>query len=296
MQHLNETTKRFIDSCSENNSLERIRHIQQDLWIGYKDALQVLDKMDEMILHPRNHRMKSMLVIGTTNNGKTAILNRFKEMHRHHIGEDMELNYPSIFLQMPYNVDERSFLNSILEAMYQPFKYNGRVENTLRSALQSMAALQVKLLVIDEVQHIIGMNYKKQRVFLHMLKYISNHLRLPMVCFGTEEALNVFSSDPQLHNRFRQMVLPQWIANNDFRRLLISFEQVLPLLKPSGLDSKELAFQIYQKTNGTIGEISDVLKLSAIEAIKSGTECISKETIEKIDFISGKGLQGELAA
>lgn len=109
-----------------------------------------------------------------------------------------------------------------------------------------------------------------------------------MAAFGTEEAANVFWSDPQLRNRFKKVYLPKWEPNDDFRRLLLSVEQLLPLREPSGLSDEEMAMYIYSKTNGTIGEVNILLRNSAIFALKSGKEKITRSIIEEINFESSK--------
>ncbi|MFN7611272.1 MAG: TniB family NTP-binding protein, partial [bacterium] len=120
------------------------------------------------------------------------------------------------------------------------------------------------------------------------MKYISNEISLPMVAFGTDEAINVFSSDPQLKNRFKKVYLPAWEPNADFQRLLMSVVQLLPLKEPSGLSQEEMAYFIYSKTNGTIGEVNTLIRSSAILALKSGQEKITREVIESLNFESSK--------
>lgn len=286
MEHLNEETKNFL--LSEPDEKTRIEFIQKDTWITYPVAKDILQQMDDMLNYPRNNRMRSLLVIGTTDNGKTSILHRFKELHPFRITERDEVTLPVVFLQLNHNVDERGFINSLMRAMSQPYRLNGKIDNSMSDLLLAMTDLQCKLLVIDEAQHITNVNFKKQRLFLGLIKYISTELKLPIVAFGTEEALNAFSSDPQLDNRFKTVAIPRWEANDDMLRLLVSFEKKIPLKKASALHDGELALQIFSKTNGTIGEISNVLKLSAIEAVKSGEEKITKKIVDKIKFDSAK--------
>ena len=50
-------------------------------------------------------------------------------------------------------------------------------------------------------------------------------------------------------------------------RLLTSFEALLPLKKPSNLVEDRIAMKILSLSEGTIGEISTILKKSAIQAI-----------------------------
>lgn len=53
----------------------------------------------------------------------------------------------------------------------------------------------------------------------------------------------------------------------EYLRLLTSFEALLPLKKPSNLVEDRIAMKILSLSEGTIGEISTILKKSAIQAI-----------------------------
>jgi hypothetical protein len=60
---------------------ERIEHIRRPRWIGYTRAKQLLDKLDDLLTHPKTHRMPNLLIIGDTNAGKTMLANRFVQLH-----------------------------------------------------------------------------------------------------------------------------------------------------------------------------------------------------------------------
>jgi hypothetical protein len=120
------------------------------------------------------------------------------------------------------------------------------------------------------------------------MKYISNEISLPMVAFGTAEAINVFKADEQLNNRFKKVYLKKWELDEDFIRLLMSVEKLIPLFEPSGLRDEELATLIHSRTNGTIGEIVTLIRYAAIDAIKSGAEKITAQIVQGVSFESVK--------
>jgi Bacterial TniB protein len=47
------------------------------------------------------------------------------------------------------------------------------------------------MLMIDEIHNIISGSVSRQRQFLNVLKYLSNDLQIPLVTFGTQDALRV---------------------------------------------------------------------------------------------------------
>ena len=61
---------------------DRIERIRRPRWIGYTRAKQLLDKLDDLLTHPKTHRMPNLLIVGDTNAGKTMLANRFVQLHR----------------------------------------------------------------------------------------------------------------------------------------------------------------------------------------------------------------------
>jgi hypothetical protein len=70
-----------------------------------------------------------------------------------------------------------------------------------------------------------------------------------------------------------------WELNQDFQRLLASFEQVLPLKQPSRLRQPELASMLHAISGGNIGDLRRLLVDCATEAILSGAERIDKKLV-----------------
>jgi len=87
------------------------------------------------------------------------------------------------------------------------------------------------MLVIDEVHSLLASSYRQQRILLNTLRFLANELQLVLVCAGTADAKRALLTDEQLADRFEAVELPPWHNDNDFRRLLASFQAILPLRK-----------------------------------------------------------------
>lgn len=284
MKHLHPKTEEFINSCSE---LERINHLKKPKWIGYTGAKEVHKKLEELRNYPTNLRMPNILLIGDSNNGKTAMLNRFAMMNSSYVeAETQELFLPVLMVQAPPEPDEKRFYNVILDSLHSPYKISEKAELRQQRVIHLLQKLSVKLLIIDEIHHLLAGTLSKQRLFLNVIKYLSNELKISLVCAGTREAFNAIQTDPQLANRFEPRVLSKWKNDEEYLRLLSSFERILPLKKPSYLIESSIASAILSKSEGLLGEISRILELSAILAIESGVENITKNIINNIDYIS----------
>ena len=126
----------------------------------------------------------------------------------------------------------------------------------------------------------------KQKRFLNALRYLANELRISIVCLGTEEMMRVIRSVSSVENRFPPVVLPQWHIDNEFRKLLASFEKIIPLKYPSDLqDSTTVTAKLLTRSEGTIGELKTLLAAAATEAMRSGTERLTEEIIDGCNYV-----------
>lgn len=280
-EHLNKSAREALLLPQE----ERIERILSERWIGYTKAKQILEKLEFLRKHPKVHRMPNLLIVGDTNNGKTMIINRFYQKHPAIENEDGTENIlPVMMLQCPSTPDEGRFYDTILEKLFAPYKPSDRPQKKQFQAIHLLTQLQTKVLVLDEIHHIIAGSLAKQRHFLNTIKYLGNEMKIPIIGAGTREAFHAIQTDPQLSNRFEPMFLTRWEMNTEFLRLLASFEQMIPLKLPSELADEKIAMKLLSMCEGLIGELSNILCNTAILAVENGKERITPELLDSIDW------------
>lgn len=283
MEHLNKQTQSLILKSNE----ERIIAAKQFKWIGHTKAISIIKDMENLMNYPKSSRMPNILLVGDSNNGKTALIKKFENKHTPYLSKEKSLLCaPVVLFQMPPEPDERRFYNAILERLYAPYKTSEKLEVRQSRVKNLLIKLNVKLLIIDEIHHILAGTPTKQRKFLNVLKYISNELNIPLVCAGTSDAFNAIQSDPQTANRFHPKILNRWQFDTEYKRLLVSFERQMPLKHASHLQETNIARKILAMSEGLIGEVSKILELSTILAIESGIEKVVPNILQNIDYIS----------
>jgi type II secretory pathway predicted ATPase ExeA len=283
MEHLNPAIREIVLLGQK----ERIQRIRAERWIGYTRSKEILDKMEDLLDYPSSHRMPNLLLVGETNNGKTALVNRFLSRHQAYIKQEIEgVKAPVIMIQAPPIPDEKRLYDSILKKVFAPFRVNDRVEKKQLQVIQILTRMELKVLIIDEIHHLLSGSLSKQRSFRNVLKYLANELQISLVCVGIADAFNAIQTDPQLANRFEPTVLHKWRMDEEYLRLLASYESLLPLRKPSDLTEDTLALKILSMSEGTIGEITAILRTAAISAIMSGKECITAKLLEELKWLS----------
>ncbi|MBU6430379.1 MAG: TniB family NTP-binding protein, partial [Cyanobacteria bacterium REEB65] len=86
----------------ERPDSERIAYIRSPRWIGYTKAQDILGRLEDLLAHPKSHRMPNLLVVGDTNNGKTMLVKRFCSKHKPDDNPKGEAAVvPVLFMQAP---------------------------------------------------------------------------------------------------------------------------------------------------------------------------------------------------
>jgi type II secretory pathway predicted ATPase ExeA len=261
---------------------ERIAHIQKPIWIGHPRAKALLDRLEALLIHPKTHRMPNLLIVGESNSGKTMLVKQFQRLHKPSDNPEGEAaTVPVLYIQAPPVPDEGRFYGAILEQLFVPYGVADRVDKKQAQAIRVMKGVGLRVLIIDEIQHILAGALNRQRVFLNVIKYLSNELQIPIVGVGIPDAFRAIQTDLQLANRFDHEVLRAWGNDIEFRRFLATLERIIPLRNPSGLIEESLANRIYAMTDGLIGEVTNLLTEAALVAIKSGREKIDKGVLDQ---------------
>jgi hypothetical protein len=129
---------------------ERIAKIRGGRWIRYPLADRIGAKLEELLLQPKTHRMPNLLIVGETNNGKTAMLSRFVRQHPPQEGDgEMASCIPVIAMEAPPVPDERRFYAEILRQVFAPFRASKSAGQLQYEVLRLLATVEVKLLIID---------------------------------------------------------------------------------------------------------------------------------------------------
>lgn len=279
LSHLTEPAQRV----ARLPAAERLRHVRADRWIGYTLANHALDRLETLLAWPVRQRMPNLLLVGSTNNGKSMIIEKFRRTHPPVSHPDRE-EIPVLVVQMPSEPSVLRFYVALLAAMGAPLRPRQRLAELERLALTLLRAVGVRMLVIDELHNVLAGQGNTRREFLNLIRFLGNELRIPLVGVGTREAYLAVRSDDQLENRFEPLVLPLWQADDEAYALLASFAASLPLRRRSTIATPDTARYLLTRSEGTIGELAGLLTDAAVAAIDSGEEAINQRTLLLADY------------
>lgn len=216
--------------------------------------------------------------------GKTKVLKKFMRDHPAIPNSKTGINgVPIVVMQMPPEPDEKSFYLQLLHALNAPTRYSHTVYQLRQIVSDLLTFTQTRMIIIDEVHTLLASSYRQQRILLNTLRFLANELRLSLVCAGTADAKRALLTDQQLADRFEAIELPPWRNDNDFKRLLASFQALLPLRKRSDLSIIEIRQEILRRTEGITVRIVRLLEHLAIHSIHSGVEAITLECFTVLD-------------
>lgn len=241
---------------------DRLKRIRAERWIGYPKAVEALDKLETLLAWPIKQRMPNLLIIGPTNNGKSMIIEKFRRAHPIIPGLDSD-KIPIVTVQMPSDPSIHRFYAALLAAIGAPIPLRRRLAEMEQHVLGLLRAVNIRMLIIDELHNLLSGSNKQQREFLNLLRFLGNELHVPLVGVGTKDAYLAIRTDDQLENRFEPLTLPLWQEGKNFESLLASFVAVLPLRRPSLIANADMTRYLLARTEGTIGEIAQLLMAAA---------------------------------
>lgn len=163
-----------------------------------------------------------------------------------------------IATQMPPVPVIRSLYGEIVRSINVHARPSLRLHELENTAIEMLMHAAPRMLIIDEIQHLLSCTSREQRAALNAIKYLANQLRMSSVAAGTHEALHVMRFDPHIVSRFEQMELPIWTESEELRRFVAGYLALLPIKKmPKAIDKRFVEY-LLELTDGVTGRIIDV--------------------------------------
>lgn len=279
--HLNPDAARLIGASDE----ERIRHIQCDRFIEHASVTRVLLLLEDFVSRPASVRPPCLALIGDSGGGKSTLLTEFVRRIEA-AARDSNARRVVYMVADPYP-DLTSLQTSLLSAMSVPpaqseYRRRWAADELIKRAI---VELGIRVVVIDEIAHVLNLPRIVQIVVFDWFKWISTACRVSVVCSGIPGSEQIVLRERQLQTRFTVMRLPCWTAGPAFGQFLQAYEKSLPIRRPSGLSSLEMQeallkeSRVKQQVGGVTHGIKQIIEYAAIGAIRSGEERITRSLL-----------------
>ncbi len=274
--HLLAHVRSYLDRDRE----ERIAYIRAPRWIGHDVAKDCHVRLTDLLSRPPSMRTEGLMLVGPYANGKTMIAERFAVEHLRSSPEQKVW-----IVQTREGAGLGHFYASILQALRAP---GGDLWDVGRKAEQLdhlLATLKPRVLIFDEFHNALRGRARDVEAVFAFLRRIGRQYDISPVLIGEVAIYDFINATSEMASRFDLIAVPRWQYEETYLMLLDSLEAALPLSRGSDLSNQPLARRIYSLSEGLIGEIVAIVTKAAVAAIRSGSERITKTTIDGLRHV-----------
>ena len=148
----------------------RIRSLQRDRWIDYPRATEAIHRLERLLNAPQRERMPCMVLHGDSNIGKTLIVSKLRREHPSTFDDLKGVECRQIVaMQMPATPDQHRFYVALLFELGAPHSMTASLSSLERLARDLLRRIAPRMLIVDEVHHLLAGGHREQRASLNLL-------------------------------------------------------------------------------------------------------------------------------
>ena len=276
VDHLLDHVRPVLDRSME----ERIAYIQAPRWIGHHVTIQAHERLAELLSRPPALRTRGLMLVGPYANGKTMIAERFAVEHLRTAEQQRVW-----VVQTREGAGLTHFYGSILQALRAPVGNGRDVGRKAEQIDHLLDRVKPRILIFDEFHNALRGRSRDVEAVLAFLRRIGRQFDISPVLIGEVAVFDFVNATSEMASRFDLHAVPRWQYGEEFFALLDSLEASMPLARASDLSNEPLAREIFQLSEGLIGEIVAIVTTAAAAAARSGAERITKTGIEALRYI-----------
>lgn len=269
-----------------NIDKERILSLQLTDKIRYLDELIIFHpKLNQILNYVEEchnsvqvfNRPQCMRIDGPSGVGKTTIYNLHKRKYPDVSDSDGE-HKSVLYSRIPCPAYIGGLAANLLYDLGDPFYHkHSNITITTHRLYDLLKACGVKIIFLDEVQHLVDRNSQKLiRDSSDWFKELIDETKIPVIFLGMPDSKRIFNENEQLANRVRisESIAP-FKYDEVYRKILILYDQLLPFESLSGFMDPDMSRRVYLASKGLIKNIHDLIKESAIDALKNNSSRIT---------------------
>lgn len=283
---------KFPEHLKEADSVSKLNYFSETFFLNHQILEQCQKQLRKCLFKPSLYPIVN--VVGPTGAGKTALAKDvakycFEEVAKRGVTRGL----PAVYVEVPMlggnQFDWKGLYLEVLDAMNAPpreihrrgnrsqsaevggtYTTRHRTEAEVRADLEKrIIDSNLKVLILDEIQHLFKYSAKNAESSLDVLKSIANKAKCQMVLIGTYENLSMMNWSAQLKRRTQDVHFRRYLFDGaDRKNFALAYSGLLAHV-PYPIESKLLdpksveTFYIY--SCGCIGVLKQIIEKSIDE-------------------------------
>lgn len=231
---------------------------------AFEQAIRRISRVHQMAR--AGNAPRHIMVLGPSGAGKSSVMEEYVR-HFPAVEEPEQKRIPVLRVEVKSSPTVRSVAEDILKAMGVPMAYRGTVNEKTDRVISSVRKFQVELLMLDEVQHLLGATKRSfgSNDETEWLKTLLNQINIPVVLSGLPYAEAMLGINEQLRRRVEGVcqMLPFSVDDDDaaseFAGVVNWFDAEIHGGKAIGLCQGDMLHRLFYASNGLIGYLSKLL-------------------------------------
>lgn len=272
--HVIPSRRSIVDADDE----VRIRAINEDIWVEYPIAANILRHVEYMMRLPIKLQSPCLLLHSGGGMGKSALFQRIVNLYGFGRGSGSTL--ASMTIRAKHAAGHRIFSDDIICAITGNMYSSSRLADDKLSA--AIAAREVRGIVLDEVNDMMHANRLDLNRNMKFIKDLSGApYHLIVIVIGTHECNEAINSDRQFARRFTKFELLPWRDEQVLRSFIATYAMTFPLRSPSDVGKPAIVKFLIGESDGELDTIVKTLCNAAGWAVIEGREEIDLDMIKK---------------
>jgi hypothetical protein len=232
---------------------------------------------------------RGLIVSGAAGTGKTTAITQYGKMHeaadraRHPHRSD---RIPVLYVTVPPAATPRMLAAEFARFLGLPVTQRANLTDIIEAVCGVCCDTATSVVICDEL-HNISLTTRAGAEVSDTLKYFSERIQATFLFAGINldrEGLFSGTRGEQIAGRHTLIRTVGFPYTDDWRGVVASLEHTLRLHKHQPGTLTDLDRYLHQRTGGMIGSLSALIREAALDAILTGTEKITKTSLETIDL------------
>lgn len=230
---------------------------------------------------------RGLIVSGPAGTGKTIAITQLGRSHelldraRHPHATD---RIPVVYVTIPPAATARMIATEFARFLGLPVRARSNMTDIIEAAVGVCTDTRTALVLVDEL-HNISLTSRHGAEVADTLKYFSERLPATFVYAGIdidESGLLSGTRGAQIAGRFTLIPSRPFPYNSEWKGLVATMEDTLRLHEHRSGTLTDLDRFLHNHTGGMIGSLSHAIRGAALDAILTGTEKITKKSLQAI--------------